>query len=81
MSSEEAQRLRAVAHQDVFRLLVMIQHHLMVFASDARLLVAAERRTTLITQSRPVANGNIAAAARKLRISRNTLYRRLNAAS
>jgi len=33
----------------------------------------------VIAQTLAAANGNIAAAARKLRISRNTLYRRLNA--
>ena len=42
--SEEAQRLRAVADQQVLRLLIVIQHHLMGFAADAGLLVAAERR-------------------------------------
>jgi transcriptional regulator of acetoin/glycerol metabolism len=35
----------------------------------------------VIAQTLAAANGNIAAAARKLRISRNTLYRRLNAGS
>src|SRR5271156_3651512 len=41
--SEEAQRLGAVAHQHVLGLLVVIEHHLVRLASDARLLVAAER--------------------------------------
>jgi transcriptional regulator of acetoin/glycerol metabolism len=35
---------------------------------------------SVITQTVADAGGNIAAAARKLHISRNTLYRRLNAA-
>src|SRR3984957_6726055 len=42
--SEEAELLRAVADQHVLGLLIMIEHHLVVFAADARLLVAAERR-------------------------------------
>src|SRR5271154_4652969 len=42
--SEEAELLRAVADQHVLGLLIVIKHHLVVFAADARLLVAAERR-------------------------------------
>src|SRR6516225_7290493 len=42
--SEEAELLRAVADQEVFGLLVVIEHHLVGFTPDARLLVAAERR-------------------------------------
>src|SRR4029077_19595593 len=42
--SEEAELLRAVADQHVLGLLIMIEQHLVVFAADARLLVAAERR-------------------------------------
>src|ERR1700734_4362449 len=42
--SEEAELLRAVADQHVLGLLIVIEHHLVVFAADARLLVAAERR-------------------------------------
>ncbi len=41
---EEAERLGAVAHQQVFRLLIMVEHHLVVFAADAGFLVAAEGR-------------------------------------
>src|SRR3989440_6869034 len=39
---EEPQRLRRIAHQQVLGLLVMVEHHLVVFAADARLLVATE---------------------------------------
>jgi hypothetical protein len=42
--SEEPERLRAVADQQVLRLLVVVEHHLVVLATDAALLVAAERR-------------------------------------
>ena len=42
--SEEAELLRAVADQQVLGLLVVVEHHLVVLAADARLLVAAERR-------------------------------------
>src|SRR5579862_1989914 len=41
-ASKEAERLGAVAHQDVLGLLVMIEHHLVSLAPDSRLLVAAE---------------------------------------
>src|SRR5881275_2005750 len=40
--SEEAKLLGAVAHQQVLGLLIVIQHPEMVFAADARLLVAPE---------------------------------------
>src|SRR6476619_3408124 len=40
---EEAKFLGAVADEHVLRLLVVIHHHAMVLAPDARLLVAAER--------------------------------------
>src|SRR5215475_12131398 len=43
-NSEKAQLLGAVAHQHVLRLLIVIEHHLMGFATDTRLLVSAERR-------------------------------------
>ena len=43
-NSEEAQLLGAVTHQHVLRLLIVIEHHLVGFATDARLLVSAERR-------------------------------------
>src|SRR5215470_14775623 len=43
-NSEKAELLRAVAHQHVLRLLIVIEHHLVGFATDTRLLVAAERR-------------------------------------
>src|SRR3984957_17919405 len=42
--SEEAELLRAVADQHVLRLLVVVEHHLVVLAPDAGLLVATERR-------------------------------------
>src|SRR3954468_4321084 len=42
--SEEPECLLAVGHQQVLRLLVVVQHHLVVLAPDARLLVAAEGR-------------------------------------
>src|SRR6185436_6028659 len=41
--SEETELLRAVADQQVFGLLVVIQHHLVGLAADTRLLVTAER--------------------------------------
>src|SRR5690349_15861796 len=41
--SEEAELLRAVADEEVLRLLVVVKHHLVRFATDAGLLVAAER--------------------------------------
>src|SRR6478735_7165645 len=40
---EEALRLRGIADQQVLRLLVVVQHHQMVFSTDARLLVPPER--------------------------------------
>ena len=39
---EEAQFIGAIAYQQVLGLLVVVQHHLMVFTTDARLLVAAK---------------------------------------
>ncbi len=42
--SEEAQLVRAVAHEQVLGLLVVVEHHLVVLAADAGLLVAAEGR-------------------------------------
>ncbi len=42
--SEEAERLGRVADQQVLGLLIVVEHHLVGFAPDARLLVAAERR-------------------------------------
>src|SRR6516164_2773435 len=42
--SKEAELLRAVAHQHVFSLLIVIEHHLVSFPAEARLLVAAKRR-------------------------------------
>src|ERR1700761_2524551 len=63
-SSEEPERLVAVADQQVLGLLVVIQHHLVVLAPDARLLVAAERRVRRIgvVAVRPDAPGLDAAA-------------------
>lgn len=41
---EEAELLRRVRHEKIFRLLVVVQHHAVGLAADARLLVAAEGR-------------------------------------
>src|SRR5262245_46155432 len=41
---EEPEGLGRVADQQVLRLLVVLQHHLVVLPADARALVAAERR-------------------------------------
>src|ERR1019366_10552069 len=41
---KEAELLRAIAHQHVFGLLIMVEHHLVVLAPDAGLLIAAEGR-------------------------------------
>src|SRR5580692_16062 len=41
---EEAELLGAVAHQQVLGLLIVIEHHAMGFAANARLLVSAKRR-------------------------------------
>src|SRR5271165_126668 len=46
--SEEAELLRAIADQHVLRLLVVVEHHLVVLSPDAGLLVAAERRVRRI---------------------------------
>src|SRR5215470_11845158 len=43
-NSEKAELLGAVAHQHVLRVLIVIKHHLVGFATDTRLLVAAECR-------------------------------------
>ena len=40
---EKSQRLLAIAHQQVLGLLIVVKHHLVIFASYARLLAAAER--------------------------------------
>src|SRR5580765_2688558 len=40
--STEPERVRAVRDEQVLGLLVVLQHHLVVLAADARLLVAAE---------------------------------------
>src|SRR5215472_10442244 len=42
--SEETHWLRAVADEQVFCLLVVVQHHLVVLAPDAGLLIAAKGR-------------------------------------
>src|SRR6478672_10894550 len=57
--SEEAHRLRVVAHQQVLGLLIMLEHHLVVFTADARLLVTAERgmRRIQVIAVRPYAAG------------------------
>src|ERR1700691_250579 len=41
-SSEESKRLGGIADQHVLGLLVMVQHHLVRLAPDARRLIAAE---------------------------------------
>src|SRR6478735_622030 len=53
--SEEAESLARVAHQQVLGLLVVVQHHQVVLAPDAGLLVAAERRMrgVLVVAVRP----------------------------
>src|ERR1700683_1434465 len=43
-NSEEPELLGAVADQQVLGLLIMVQHHLVGLAADARLLIAAKRR-------------------------------------
>src|SRR5690242_7434257 len=61
---EEAERLRRVADEQVLRLLVVLQHHLVVLAADARLLVPAERGVgrVEVVAVRPHAAGLDAAA-------------------
>src|SRR6476620_3278651 len=44
LGSEESLGLVAVRHEQVLGLLVVVEHHLVVLAADAGLLVAAERR-------------------------------------
>src|SRR3984885_3786567 len=53
--SEKAERFGAVADEQVLRLAVVIQHHEVVLASDARDLVATERGTcrVLVIAVRP----------------------------
>src|SRR5271166_5658957 len=43
-NSEEAELLGAVADQHILGLLVVVEHHLVGLAADARLLVTSERR-------------------------------------
>src|SRR5699024_4525473 len=43
IGSEEAELVRRVRHQQVLRLLVVVEHHPVVLATDAGLLVATER--------------------------------------
>src|SRR5690606_5214123 len=43
IQSEETERIDVVAHQQVLGLLVVVEHHLVGLATDAGLLVAAER--------------------------------------
>jgi hypothetical protein len=42
--SKEAECLRAIADHEVLGLLIVVEHHLVIFAANAGLLVAAERR-------------------------------------
>src|SRR5690349_15746010 len=44
IGSEEAEGVGAVADEEVLRLLVVLEHHLVGLATDAALLVAAEGR-------------------------------------
>src|SRR5450432_410651 len=41
---EESERLRAVAHQYILGLLIMVEHHFVVLSADTGLLVAAKSR-------------------------------------
>ena len=41
---EEPERFRAVAHQDILRLLVMIEHHFVRFPSHTGFFISAESR-------------------------------------
>src|SRR5579859_5471484 len=43
LRSEETERLVAIADEQVLGLLIVIEHHLVIFAADTRLLVATER--------------------------------------
>ena len=45
---KEAESFRAVAYQQVLGLLIVIEHHPMVFAAKSRLLIAAKRRVRRI---------------------------------
>src|ERR1700754_2984747 len=47
-ASEEAELLRRITHQHVLGLLVVVEHHAVGFATDARLLVTAEGRVRRI---------------------------------
>ena len=44
LGSEEAERLGVIADQQALGLAVVLEHHLVVLAADARGVVAAERR-------------------------------------
>src|SRR5450755_4280785 len=63
-SLEQPERFGAVADEQVLRLAVVIQHHEVVLAADARDLVATERGTggVLVVAVRPDAAGLDAAA-------------------
>src|SRR3984885_10210539 len=41
---KEPQSTRAIAHKLILRLLIMLQHHLVVLSPNARLLIPAKRR-------------------------------------
>src|SRR5689334_7095881 len=45
---EEAHWFGVVAHQQILCLLIVVEHHLMCFATDARLFVSAEGRVRWI---------------------------------
>ena len=57
--SEEAERLLPVADEQILRLLIVVEHHLVGFTPDARLLVSAEGRMRRIrvVAVRPHATG------------------------
>src|SRR6266481_5721703 len=50
--SKEAKRLSRIAYQDVLGVLIVVEHHLVIFAPDAGLLVSTEcgmSRISMIT--------------------------------
>src|SRR6478735_6314686 len=57
--SEEAESVGRVGDEQVLRLLVVVEHHLVVLAADSRLLVAAEGRVrrVLVVAVGPHATG------------------------
>src|SRR5262245_32731137 len=72
--SEEAQRAFAVADQHVLGLLVVVEHHLVGLAADARLLVAAEsgvrRVRVVVVHPDPAGLDTAAEPVRGVRVAR-----------